>query len=75
MEVWPENWESLVFFVSLETQWSYVMGMTGGGRIGLRYESVYPLLDRLTEGDKAEWNRLFGELRHMERVVLRLPVK
>lgn len=75
VEVWPENWDSLVFFVSLQTQWSYAIGLAGGGRIGLRYEAVYPLLDRIAGKNKAKWDRLFDELRHMERAVLRLPVK
>ena len=72
VEVWPENWEALVFFVNLQTQWVHAMG---GGRIGLRYEAVYPQLDRFADGDKAKWDWLFSEVRHMELVVLRLPMK
>ena len=75
MEVWPENWESLAFFVNLETQWNLAIGMGGGARIGLRYEAVYPLLDRVADGDRTEWDHLFFEVRHMERAVLRLPMK
>lgn len=75
MEVWPENWESLLFFVSLQTQWTLAVGMGGGARTGLRYESVYPLLDKIAADDQKEWNRLFAEVRHMERAVLAIPLK
>ncbi|GAB2463718.1 hypothetical protein GCM10027082_14100 [Comamonas humi] len=75
VEVWPENWDSLLLFISLQTQWNVAVGMGGGGRLGLRYEATYPLLDRVAEGDQAEWNRLFAEIRHMERAVLAIPVK
>lgn len=47
--------------------------MGGGGRIGLRYEAVHPLLDRAAAGDESEWNRLFAEIMHMERAVLEIP--
>lgn len=75
MEVWPENWEPLLLFISLQTQWNIVVGMGGGGRIGLRYEAVYPLLDRAAAGDQEEWGRLFAEIRHMERAVLAIPLR
>lgn len=75
VEVWPENWETLMLFVSLQTQWSVAIGMGGGGRIGLRYEAVYPLLDRLAGDDKTEWGRLFADLQAMEHAVLTIPPK
>jgi len=75
VEVWPENWETLLFFVSLQTQWTLAVGMGGGARIGLRYEAVYPLLDRIAAADQEEWDRLFADVRHMERVVLAIPLK
>ena len=73
MGVWPENWEVLALFVSLQTQWHVAIGMGGGGRIGLRYEAAYPLLDRAADGDKAEWSRLFSDLQAMEHAVLAMP--
>lgn len=70
IEVWPENWDVLNLFVRLQTQWSWAVGMGGGGRLGLRYEAVYPLLDRMANGDQDEWNVLFADIQAMERAVL-----
>ncbi|WP_159917889.1 DUF1799 domain-containing protein [Pantoea sp. 18069] len=75
VEVWPECRGALGLFVALETQWNAAIGIGGGKRLGLRYEAVYPLLDRATEGDREEWDSLFGEIRHMEQAVLRIPGK
>ena len=72
VEVWPENWDSLMLFISLQTQWNVSVGMGGGGRTGLRYEAVYPLLDRAA-ADDAEWTRIFAEIRRMEAAVLAIP--
>lgn len=49
------------------------MGFGGGGRVGLRYEALYPQLDRLTGGDQSEWNVLFADVQHMEMAVLNQP--
>ncbi|MDR2297845.1 MAG: DUF1799 domain-containing protein [Comamonas sp.] len=73
--VWPENWEVLALFVSLQTQWAIALGMGSGGRIGLRYEAVYPMLDRVSGGDKQEWDRLFTDMQAMEHAVLAIPAK
>ena len=40
-----------------------------GGRTGMRYEALYPLLDRVAEGD--EWNALFDDVRVMEYAALK----
>lgn len=37
-----------------------------GGATGLRYEAVYPLLDRATS-DAEEWDDLFDDIRELER--------
>ena len=68
--VWPENWRALQLFVGLQTQWSWAVGFGGGGRVGLRYEAIYPLLDRIAAGDQAEWDVLFADMQHMELAVL-----
>lgn len=39
-----------------------------GGQAGLRYEAVYPLLDRRYEGD--DWEQAFADLQEMERAAL-----
>lgn len=38
------------------------------GAVGLRYEAVYPLLDRQYQGD--EWDQAFADLQEMERAAL-----
>ena len=65
VEVWPENWPAFSLFCDLQTQWN-VGGM--GGRTGLRYEALYPLLDRIATGD--EWDALFADIRIMEIAAL-----
>lgn len=59
----------------MQTQWAVVAGMGGGGRVGLRYEAIYPILDRVAKGDEAEWGRLFADIQAMERAVLRIPTR
>lgn len=49
--------------------------MGGGARLGLRYEALYPLLDRTADGDKGEWSHLFADVQLMELEVLKIPVK
>ncbi|WP_087863999.1 DUF1799 domain-containing protein [Comamonas thiooxydans] len=70
VEVWPDCRASLELFVSLQTQWHIVGGFGGGIRSGLRYEAVYPLLDRFAGDDREKWTRLFNDLQHMELAVL-----
>lgn len=47
-EVWDENWDIVMMFLRLQTQWSVVMG----GYVGLKYEclpwmcSLYSIKDR-----------------------------
>ncbi|GAB3358060.1 MULTISPECIES: DUF1799 domain-containing protein [Giesbergeria] len=73
VEVWPENWPVLHLFVGMQTQWNWAVGFGGGGRVGLRYEALYPQLDRLTGGDQSEWDVLFADVQHMEMAVLNQP--
>jgi hypothetical protein len=47
----------------LGTQWQ--VGMSGA--VGLRYEAVYPLLDRLFADD---WQQAFDDLQVLERAAL-----
>ena len=65
IELWPENHAVYRLFSSLGTQWADGFS----GRTGLRYEAVYPLLDRLAS-TPAEWDSLFDEVRAMEAVAL-----
>lgn len=66
LEIWPENWQAYLLFTSLQTQWN-VGGM--GGRTGLRYEALYPLLDRQTDTPE-QWQQLFDDVRVMEYAAL-----
>ena len=63
VEVWPENWPIVMLFCRLRTQWQ--VGMSG--EVGLRYEAVYPLLDRLFADD---WQQAFDDLQVLERAAL-----
>ena len=49
----------------MSTQWSAGVG----GLIGLRYEALYPLLDRAAT-DAADWDVLFEGVRAVERGAL-----
>ncbi len=66
VEVWPENWRVVALFATLWTQWAVGMG----GATGLRYEAVYPLLDR-QYSDPDEWDQAFDDVRVMEAAALR----
>ena len=65
VEVWPENWPVFEVFSRVGTQWNVSMG----GPTGLRYEAIYPLIDRMCEG---EWLQMFDDLQVMERAALDL---
>jgi hypothetical protein len=65
VEVWPDAWRSWVVFMTMGTQWN----VGPGGRTGLRYESLYPLLDRMHLTDD-EWQSLFDDVQLMERAAL-----
>ena len=66
IEVWPENWQAFQLFCVMQTQWNVGMG----GRTGLRYEALYPLIDRHAK-DEEQWKALFDELRTMEYAALK----
>lgn len=49
-EVWDENWDTVMMFLRLQTQWNVVMG----GYVGLKYEVLFRLCDLYsTEDPKA----------------------
>ena len=60
-EIWPENARAFGLFAQLTTQWNVGFG----GHVGLRYEAVYPLLDRAADGPQ-DWRELFDALREIE---------
>ena len=63
--MWPENWPAFSLFRRLQTQWQ--VGMNG--RTGLRYEALYPLLDRLTDSQE-QWAQMFDDVRVLEYAAL-----
>lgn len=65
IEVWPDNWQSFDLFRLCQTQWNVGIG----GRCGLRYEALYPLLDRAAKSPE-QWDELFSDVRVMEYAAL-----
>ena len=65
-EVWPENVPALQMFQRIGTRW-VVGGM--GGVTGIRWEAVYPLMDRLGL-DAPAWDALLSDLEVMEQAAL-----
>ena len=65
-EVWPDNWRVFVLFSRVKTQWNVGMG----GCTGLRYEAIYPLLDREAQ-DSEDWQQLFEDLQVLEGAALK----
>lgn len=59
--MWPENWQAFTLFVQLRTQWAIGFG----GPTGLRYEALYPILDREST-DAEHWQQLFADVRELE---------
>ena len=66
VHVFPENWRAFVLFSRVQTQWNVSMG----GPTGLRYEAIYPLLDRETD-TKDEWLELFQDVQVLESAALK----
>lgn len=66
VEVWPENVPALQMFQRIGTRW-VVGGM--GGVTGIRWEAVYPLMDRLGL-DAPAWDALLADLEVMEQAAL-----
>jgi len=65
LEIDPENWETVMAFLRVQTQW--VQGP--GGATGLNYPAVFATLDRLKIADPA--GAIFDGLQVMERAVLK----
>ncbi|SHL10118.1 Phage related hypothetical protein [Nitrosospira sp. Nsp11] len=64
--VYEENWNSVLFFFALETQWN-IGGM--GGYIGLNYTAVESAM-RLNEISRQDRKALFADVRIMELAAL-----
>lgn len=64
-EVDPENWETVMLFLRIQTQW--IQGP--GGATGLNYLAVFATMDRLKVQDPE--GALFEGLQIMERAALK----
>jgi hypothetical protein len=65
IEVWPENWDAAIAFVSLSTQWRVSMG----GATGIDYGVIEPVL-RLRRVAPERWPEVFDGIRIMEAEAL-----
>lgn len=65
VDVWPDNWQSVLLFIDLGTQWR--VGMTG--YVGLDYSAV-PVVMTLRGIEQSEREQAFSDIRVMESAVL-----
>lgn len=61
--MWPDNERALEVFRRVGTKWMHPP--MGGAPIGLRWEAIYPLMDRL-DLDDDDWTDLHDALTVME---------
>lgn len=61
--MWPDNERALALFRKIGTRW--IVSPMGGPPLGIRWEAIYPLMDRL-ELIGTEWDALHGDLMVME---------
>lgn len=66
LDIWPENWDSWLFWLQIHTQWR-VGGL--GGLIGLDYTPVLMLMEKLHLTEDG-WKALWSDVRAMEAAVL-----
>ena len=67
IEVWPDNELALSLFRRVGTRWR--LPPMGGVPIGLQWEAIYPLMDRLQLDDDG-WNDLHECLMEMEQAAV-----
>lgn len=56
VEVWPENWDTWMFFLAVQTQWVFApMGLSGAARVAMNYQGVHAIaLMRRVPADELE---------------------
>ena len=67
--MWPENEPALRIFARIGTRWQYAPGGMGAMVSGVRWEAIYPLMDRLGLPPD-EWDDLLHQLETMEHAAL-----
>jgi len=65
-EVWEENWETVVMFLRMQTQWSVTMG----GYVGLKYEVLLGASGLMSLYDVSNPREMLEELQVMEAAAL-----
>jgi len=65
VEIWPDCWESVQFFIRLSTQWRHGFG----GPTGLDYSAVLSLL-RAMRFPREKSTQIFDDVQIMERAAL-----
>lgn len=68
VEIWPDNEAAYGVFKRVGSRWK--LPPMGGVPVGLQWETIYPLMDRLKLDDE-EWNDLHDDLMLMESVAIR----
>lgn len=63
LEVWPDNEQAMQLFRKVGTCWMHPA--MGGTPYGIRWEAIYPLMDRLGL-DNAGWTDLHESLQVLE---------
>ena len=65
-EVWEENWETVVMFLRMQTQWTDTMG----GYVGLKYEVLLGASGLMSLYDVSNPREMLEDLQVMEAVAL-----
>jgi hypothetical protein len=65
-EVWEENWESLMMFLRMQTQWNVTMG----GYVGLKYEVLLGAGGLMSLYDVDNPRELLEDIQSMEAAAL-----
>lgn len=65
--MWPDNEQAYRLFARVGTRWIYPA--MGGPPMGLRWEAIYPLMDRL-QLDAPQWTALHDDICAMEHAAL-----
>lgn len=66
LEVWPDNEVALDIAMMIGTRWVYPA--MGGIPLGVRWEAMYPLMDRKASGEN--WDELHSALMVIEEEAL-----
>lgn len=65
-EVWEENWETVVMFLRMQTQWTVTMG----GYVGLKYEVLLGASGLMCLYDVENPREMLEDLQVMEAAAL-----